>query len=79
MEATDLMVKNLVDTFKYWYDKVDNIMKEAGTSIEDFADSVEGSMEDINRTAEQSTQEVQDAAEDFINAFNNVCDEVTSW
>lgn len=79
MEATDLMVKNLVDTFKYWYNKVDSIMKETGTSIKDFADSVEASMEDINKTSEQSTQEVQDAAEDFINAFNDVCDEVTSW
>lgn len=78
-QATEIMVEDLKTAFTNWQNAIKTIMEAAGTSIETFGETTGATLEQIVTDSGEAAEEVTEDAEQFVDAFAIICDEVTNW
>ena len=78
-QATEIMVEDLKTAFTNWQNAIKIIMEAAGTSIETFGETTSVTLEQIVTDSGEAAEEVTEDAEQFVDAFAIICDEVTNW
>lgn len=62
-----------------WEKNVEEVMNEAGTSVEDFAGLMEDEAERINDQSDSIAEETEDMADDMADTMDDIIDDVQEW
>lgn len=70
---------DLDNAFKTWEANTEEIFNSAGTSMEDFKDVVEDSVNDIVENSEEATESIEEMGDNVVSTFDEITNAVENW
>lgn len=70
---------DLDNAFKTWEANTEEIFNSAGTSMEDFKDVVEDSVNDIVENSEEATESIEEMGDNVVSTFDEITSAVQNW
>ena len=70
---------DLDNAFKTWEANTEEIFNSAGTSMEDFKDVVEDSVNDIVENSEEATESIEEMGDNVVSTFDEITSAVENW
>lgn len=70
---------DLDNAFKTWEANTEEIFNSAGTSMEDFKDVVEDSVNDIVENSEEATESIEEMGDTVVSTFDEITSAVQNW
>lgn len=77
--ATDELISNLGQSAEDYYNNVDEINKEAGSSLSGFSDDLNKAIESISESSEKAAEDVSNMADSMENSLLGLSDTINIW
>ena len=73
------LLYDLDNAFKTWEANTEEVFNSAGTSMEDFRDVVEDSVNDIVENSEEATESIEEMGDNVVSTFDEITSAVQNW
>jgi methyl-accepting chemotaxis protein len=73
------MVTDLQQAYEKMTQDISNMCNEAGTSIEEFSETMVGALQQAQKASDETADSIEDMANKGKEAFSNLVTEANSW
>ena len=73
------LLYDLDNAFKTWEANMEEVFESAGTSMEDFRDVVEDSVNDIVENSDEATEAIEEMGDTVVSTFDEITSAVQNW
>lgn len=73
------LLYDLDNAFKTWEANMEEVFESAGTTMEDFKDVVEDSVNDIVENSEEATESIEEMGDNVVSTFDEITSAVQNW